>query len=40
MYAKELLKLLEKNGWIKVSQSGSHIKMRKRKSDGNCPKSQ
>ena len=34
MYPKELIKLLEKNGWYKVSQSGSHVKMRKRKSDG------
>lgn len=33
MYAKELVKLLEKNGWIKISQSGSHLKMRKRKPD-------
>lgn len=30
MYAKELIKLLEKNGWNKVSQSGSHLKMKKR----------
>lgn len=37
MYPKELVKLLEKNGWIKVSQSGSHLKMRKRKSDRNHP---
>jgi len=29
MYAKELIKLLEKNGWYKVSQSGSHLKMKK-----------
>lgn len=29
MYAKELIKLLEKNGWYKVSQNGSHLKMRK-----------
>ena len=35
MYPKELVKLLEKNGWVKVSQSGSHLKMRKRQSDGN-----
>lgn len=34
MNSKELVKLLEKNGWIKVSQSGSHLKMRKRKSNG------
>jgi len=27
MYAKELIKLLEKNGWCKVSQNGSHIIM-------------
>lgn len=31
MYAKELIKLLERNGWNKVSQSGSHLKMKKRK---------
>ncbi len=30
MYSKDLVKLLEKNGWNKVSQSGSHLKMRKR----------
>ncbi len=35
MYPKELIKLLEKNGWYKVSQSRSHVKMRKRKPDGN-----
>ena len=35
MYPKELVKLLEKNGWVKISQSGSHLKMRKRKPDGN-----
>ena len=35
MYSKDLVKLLEKNGWIKISQSGSHLKMRKRKSNGN-----
>lgn len=34
MYPKELVKLLEKNGWVKISQSGSHLKMKKRKSDG------
>ena len=33
MYAKELIKLLEKNGWYKISQNGSHLKMRKRKSN-------
>ena len=37
MYPKELVKLLEKDGWVRVSQSGSHLKMRKRKTDGNCP---
>ncbi len=37
MYPKELVKLLEKNGWVKVSQSGSHLKMRNRKSDRNRP---
>ena len=31
MYPKELVKLLEKNGWHRISQSGSHLKMRKRK---------
>lgn len=35
MYPKELVKLLEKNGWVKVSQSGSHLKMRRRKPDIN-----
>ncbi|HJJ15508.1 MAG TPA: type II toxin-antitoxin system HicA family toxin [Clostridiaceae bacterium] len=35
MYPKELVKLLEKNGWVKISQSGSHLKMRKRKPDRN-----
>ncbi len=30
MYPKELVKLLEKNGWVQISQSGSHLKMRKR----------
>ena len=35
MYPKDLVKLLEKNGWAKVSQSGSHLKMRKRKPDRN-----
>ena len=35
MYPKELVKLLEKDGWVKISQSGSHLKMRKRKADGN-----
>lgn len=36
MYPKELVKLLEKDGWVRISQSGSHLKMRKRKTDGNC----
>lgn len=40
MYSRELVKLLEKNGWIQVSQSGSHLKMRKRQPDGNCPNAQ
>ena len=35
MYSKQLVKLLEQNGWYKVSQSGSHLKMRKRKTDRN-----
>jgi predicted RNA binding protein YcfA (HicA-like mRNA interferase family) len=33
MYAKELVKLLEKNGWVKISQKGSHLKMKKRQSN-------
>lgn len=40
MIPKDLVKLLEKNGWVKVSQSGSHLKMRKRKPDGNNPYAQ
>lgn len=35
MYPKDLVKLLEKNGWVKISQSGSHLKMRKWKTDRN-----
>lgn len=35
MYPKDLVKLLEKNGWVKISQSGSHLKMRKRKPERN-----
>lgn len=31
MKARELVKLLKLNGWIEVSQNGSHLKMRKRK---------
>ena len=30
MYPKELVKLLKQNGWQKVSQNGSHIKLKKR----------
>ena len=33
MYSKELVRLLLKNGWQKVSQNGSHLKLRKRKSN-------
>ena len=40
MIPKDLVKLLEKNGWVKVSQYGSHLKMRKRKPDGNNPYAQ
>ena len=29
MRSKELLKLLQQNGWQKISQKGSHLKMRK-----------
>lgn len=29
MYAKELVKLLEQHGWVQVSCSGSHLKMKK-----------
>ncbi len=29
MKAKELIKLLKGNGWIDVSQNGSHLKLRK-----------
>lgn len=31
MYSKELVKLLKQAGWKKISQKGSHLKMRKRK---------
>lgn len=40
MYSKELVKLLEKNGWVQISQSGSHLKMRKRKPDRDSANSQ
>ncbi len=33
MYAKDLVKLLKKNGWVEVSQNGSHLKLRKRESN-------
>lgn len=33
MHAKKLVKLLKQNGWYVVSQNGSHLKMRKRKSN-------
>lgn len=29
MISKELIKLLKQNGWLQVSQKGSHLKMRK-----------
>lgn len=28
---KEMVKLLEKNGFVKISQNGSHLKMRNEK---------
>lgn len=28
MYSKELIKLLKQNGWQKISQNGSHLKMK------------
>ena len=33
MRSKELIKLLKQNGWQEISQKGSHLKMRKRKSN-------
>lgn len=30
MYSREIVTMLKKAGWTKVSQSGSHLKMRKR----------
>lgn len=33
MRAKELIKLLKQNGWQEISQNGSHLKMKKRKSN-------
>lgn len=35
MYPRELIKLLTKNGWQTVSQNGSHVKLKKRKSNRN-----
>ncbi len=35
MYSRELVKLLKQAGWKKVSQNGSHLKMRKRETDRN-----
>lgn len=35
MYSRELVKLLKQAGWTKVSQNGSHLKMRKREANGN-----
>ena len=29
MTSKELIKLLQKEGWISISQKGSHLKMKK-----------
>lgn len=29
MHSKELIKLLKQNGWQKVSQKGSHLKIKK-----------
>lgn len=29
MTSKELVRLLVKNGWVKVKQEGSHLKLRK-----------
>ena len=28
MRARELIRILEKNGWYRVSQNGSHLKMK------------
>lgn len=39
MRAKELLRLLKANGWKEISQNGSHLKMKKRKSDRNSTNS-
>nr|DAD94815.1 MAG TPA: toxin [Siphoviridae sp. ctiJI15]DAQ61919.1 MAG TPA: hypothetical protein [Caudoviricetes sp.] len=33
MRSKQLIKLLKQNGWQEISQNGSHLKMRKRKSN-------
>ena len=33
MRSKELIRLLKQAGWQEVSQKGSHLKMRKRKSN-------
>lgn len=33
MYPRELIKLLTKSGWQIISQNGSHIKLRKRKTN-------
>lgn len=30
MYSKELVKLMLKDGWVIVSQKGSHLKFKKR----------
>lgn len=35
MRSRELVSLLKRNGWEKISQNGSHLKMRKRKPNGN-----
>ena len=33
MKSKELVKLLKADGWIEISQNGSHLKLRKRQSN-------
>lgn len=35
MHSRELIKLLKQDGWREISQKGSHLKMRKRKSNRN-----
>lgn len=31
MTSKELVRLLNQNGWVKVKQEGSHLKLRKKR---------